>query len=129
MLTADTELTPNSGGTHYNRVNDNPNDGNTTYLSDATSGDVDIWSKSATVASIANIKGIQQNTVFETDSASAFTLIQRLVSGGTTSDDAGQAGVNGTYKTTSRVLETDPNTSALWTQSNLDSATIGIKVQ
>ena len=122
------QWTPNSGSNHYDRVNENPHDSSTSYLSDSTSGHVDVWSKSATVASIANIKGIQQNTVFETDSGSAFSVIQRLVSGGTTSDDSGTAGTNGTYKTASRVIETDPNTGSLWTQANLDSATIGIKV-
>jgi hypothetical protein len=122
------QWTPNSGSTHYSRVNDNPPDKNTSYLSDSTSGDVDIWNKLATAASIASIRGIQQNTMFETDSASAFSVIQRLVSGATTSDDGGTAGTNGTYTQAARVLETDPNTGSLWTQSNLDSATIGIKV-
>jgi hypothetical protein len=122
------QWTPNSGSNHYDRVNENPADTNTTYLSDSTSGHVDIFTKAATPASITSIKGVQQNTYFETDSGSAFSLIQRLVSGGTTSDAGGTAGVNGTYGTAARLLETDPNTGSLWTQSNLDSATIGIKV-
>lgn len=120
--------TNGTGSHHYDRVNDNPPDKNTSYLSDTVSGDLDIWGKQATVASMSNIRGVQQNTMFETDSGTAFSVIQRLVSGATTSDDAGTAGTNGTYTQAARVLETDPNTSALWTQSNLDTATIGIKV-
>ena len=121
------QWTPNAGGTHYNRLTDNPNDGSTTYLSDATSGDTEEFGYASTGSEVTSIKGVQINTVFETDSGTAFSVKNHVNSGGTSSDDAGTAGTNGTYTTASRLVETDPNTSALWTKTNLDASLFGVK--
>lgn len=121
------QWTPNSGANHYDRVNENPHDSSTTYLSDSTSGDTEEFDYANTGSEISSIKGIQVNTVFETDSASAFSVKNHINSGGASSDDAGTAGTNGTYTTAGFVAETDPNTSALWTKTNLDAALFGVK--
>lgn len=121
------QWTTSSGTVHFSLVNENPHDSSTTYVTDTVSGHVDLWDYADT-SGLANVKGIQQNTVFETDSASAFSINQRCKSSSTTSDATGVAGTNGTFKTTSRVLETDPNTSALWTTTNLNAAQFGVKV-
>lgn len=116
-----------AGTTHADRVKENPHDSSTTYLSDATSGDTEEFDYADTGSEVTSIKGVQVNTVFETDSGSAFSVKNHVSSGGTSSDDAGTAGTNGTYTTAVRVLETDPNTSALWTKTNLDAALFGVK--
>jgi hypothetical protein len=121
------QWTPNSGTTHFNRLTEIPEDTNTTYLSDATSGDTEEFGYGSTGSEVTSIKGIQVNTVFETDSATAFSMKNHVKSGATTSDDGGTAGVNGTYNTASYVLETDPNTSALWTKTNVDACLFGVK--
>ena len=117
-----------SGSTHFSLVNENPPDDSTTYVQDTVSGHVDLWDYANTPSTIANIKGVQVNTVFEDTDATAFSLVERCVSGATTSDASSVAGTNGTFKVAAFVLETDPNTSALWTQSNLDAAQFGVKV-
>jgi hypothetical protein len=116
-----------AGSTHADRVKENPADSNTTYVSDAVSGDTEEWDYADTPSDLTSIKGIQVNTVFETDSATAFSLKNHVKSGGTSSDDAGAAGTNGTYTQTCFCLEQDPNTSALWTKANLDAALFGVK--
>jgi hypothetical protein len=108
-------------------VNETPPNGNTSYDSDSTSGHTEEWDYANTGSEISSIKGIQVNSVFETDSASAFSLKNHINSGGTSSDDAGTAGVNGTYNTVGFVAEVDPNTSSLWTKTNLDAALFGVK--
>jgi len=116
-----------AGTTHADRVKENPYDSSTTYVSDSTSGDTEEWDYANTGSEVTSIKGVQMNTVFETDSASAFSIKNHVNSGGTSSDDAGTAGVNGTYNTSPRLVETDPNTSALWTKTNLDASLFGVK--
>lgn len=116
------------GTTHADRVKENPHDSSTTYLSDSTSGDTEEFDYADTGSEITAVKGVQMNTVFETDSGSAFSVKNHVDSGGTSSDDAGTAGTNGTYTTASRLVETDPNTSAPWTKTNLDASLFGIKV-
>lgn len=117
-----------AGSTHADRVKENPHDSSTTYLSDASSGDTEEFDYANTGSEITSVKGVQVNTVFETDSGAAFSVKNHVNSGGTSSDDAGTAGTNGTYTTAARLVEVDPNTSALWTKTNLDASLFGIKV-
>jgi hypothetical protein len=116
-----------TGTTHADRVKENPHDSSTTYVSDSTSGHVEEWDYANTGSEVTSIKGVQVNTVFETDDANAFSVKTHAKSGGTSSDDAGTAGTNGTYKTAPFLLENDPNTAALWTKTNLDAALFGVK--
>lgn len=121
--------TSGAGTTHADRVKENPHDASTTYVTDTVSGNTEEWDYADSGSEITSIKGIMLNTVFETDSAGAFSVKAHASSGGTVSDDAGTAGTNGTYKNPSPfLLETDPNTSALWTKTNLDAAIFGVKV-
>lgn len=117
-----------AGTTHADRVKENPHDSNTTYLSETVSGNTEEFDYANTGSEVASIKGVQQNTVFETDDASPFSVNNHVKSGATTLDDGGAAGTNGTYTTSPFLVETDPNTSALWTKSNLDAALFGVKL-
>lgn len=116
-----------AGFTHAAQVNENPNDGNLSYLVDSTSGHTEELNYVATGSEVTTIKGIQMNTIFDTDSGAAFSVKNHVNSGGTSSDDAGTAGTNGTYVTAARLVETDPHTSALWTKTNLDASLFGVK--
>ena len=52
-----------------------------------------------------------------------------MKSGGTNSDGSSVAIGGTTFRTiTPRILETDPNTSSAWTDSNVDAAEFGVKV-
>lgn len=122
------QWTPSSGSNHFDRVNENPHDSSTTYLSDILTGDTEEFNYADTGSEVTLIKGVLVNTVFETDSALPFSVKNHVNSGGTSSDDAGTAGTNGTYDTASFLVESDPNTTALWTKTNLDAALFGVKV-
>lgn len=117
-----------AGTTHADRVKENPHDSSTTYVSDTVSTDTEEWDYADTGSEVTSIKGVQVNTVMETDSASAFSVKNHVKSVATSSDDAGTAGINGTYATASFLQETDPNTAALWTKSGLDAALFGVKM-
>lgn len=118
-----------TGTTHADRVKENPHDSSTTYLHNTSApppGDVEEWDYANTGSEVTTIKGIQINTVFEADNITPNNIINHANSGGTSSDGSGVAGTNGTYTTASRLIETDPNTSALWTKTNLDAALFGV---
>lgn len=121
------QWTPNSGSNHFDRVNENPHDSSTSYISDLLTGDTEEFDYANTGSEVTAIKGVMVNTVFETDSVVALSVKNHVNSGGTSSDDAGTAGTNGTYKTASFLVETDPNIAALWTKTNLDAALFGVK--
>jgi hypothetical protein len=130
LPTADTSQkswTPSAGSAHYSLVNDNPSDDDTTYVQDGTSGDCDLYAY-AQLANVATIAGIQINTVCRQTDTTAFSLKTAVKSGTTTSLDAGQSIGSTSYSTKSRIVETDPNTSAPWSETGLNAASIGIQV-
>lgn len=122
-----TQFTP-SAGSNYQCVDDNPTNSDTDYVESGTSGHKDLYDY-ASIGTLANIKGLQINTVARETDGSPFSLYQTVKSGSTNSDGSSVAISGQTFKTiTPRVLETDPDTSSAWTDSGVDAAEFGIKV-
>ena len=129
MPSADTAVadwTPNSGADHFNRVNENPADDDTSYLT-GESGDVDLFD----LTNMANgpghsIKGITVNSVIKRTDDSITTVKLPVKSGATTSDGSSLP-VGTSYGMVSRVLETDPNTSEAWTRAAIAAMQAGLK--
>lgn len=119
------QFTTNSGSTHYDRVNNAPNDGDTTYVEDGTSGHKELFGHGA--CGMASVDGVQMNTVARGTDATVVNLVNTLHSG-SDSDGSNQPVAGTDYVTLSRVVETDPNTSAAWLPSAVDSAQFGFKV-
>lgn len=121
--------TPDSGSTHFNRVNENPQD-TTTYLEDATSTHKELFTYGS-IAGIANVSAVQLNAVAKITDTTVFNLLGSVHSASTDSDDTVKARnrISGPdYVTTSRTLETDPATSAAWTVPAVNSCQFGFKV-
>jgi hypothetical protein len=112
---------------HYENVDENPADDDTSYVEDGTPNVTDLYDYEP-CPSLGTIFGLQINThVRETD-ATSFDMITPIESNGTQDDDAGQA-VGGTgYNTLVRVSEEDPDTGNAWTQSTISAAKFGVKV-
>ena len=121
------EWTTSSGANHYALVNEQVEDADTTYVVNTSSPQVDMFTHGS-ISGSGTINGIQVNTAVRETDGTPHSLITRVISGSTTSDDAGQSVGVTSYVNKKRILETDPNTSAAWTPTNLSSATIGIKV-
>jgi hypothetical protein len=125
--TATLQWTPSAAGTHYTLVNETKDDDDTSYVQDATSGQVDLWSYQSAPA-LGAIVGIQVNTTCRDTDANNFSLITRVVSGATVSNDSAQAVNTTSYVSKKRVVETDPNTGGAWGASGLNAAQFGVVV-
>lgn len=124
--TATLQWTPSSGTAHYDLVDETRDNDDTDYVDGSTSGQVDLWEYGST-SGLDAIAGIQVNTTIKRTDASAFTLIVPVKSDETTSEDAGQSAA-ASYDAKVRVLETDPDTGAAWTQDAINALQCGVKV-
>ena len=121
------QFTTNSGSTHYDRVNQNPPDGDTTYLEDATTGHQELFGYDA-VTGLASVTALQMNTVARLTDANQFSVKSSILSNGTGSDDTAQTVSGIDFQSNGRVVETDPHTSAAWTVAGVNAAKFGFKV-
>lgn len=122
------EWTPSEGTDHYAAIDENPSDGDTTYLSANTQGQQDLFDYSDLGSVPGDILGIQVNTRARTESA-AYTLVP-VVQSNITSQNLPSVSVTSTsYRETGSVLEQDPHIGAAWTESALSAAQFGFKTQ
>lgn len=102
-------------------------DSDTTYISSATT-DQDNYASHAAVSATGNtgILFVELMALARADAAG--DKIALLVdSGGTISAGVDQDLVNGSYRWRKRILETDPNTTAAWTVTNINNAVWGVR--
>lgn len=121
-----TQFTPDSGS-NYARVNESAPDDDTSYVGSSTVGHKDTYAMGAMGAS-TSIKGTQQ--VIYARKTDAGSRVGRTVirSGGTDYEGADIA-LTDTYLFHRTVRETDPNTSAAWTEAGVNGHEAGMKVQ
>lgn len=120
--------TPSSGTINSALVDENPHNTDTDYVESSTSTDQDLYDYAAVPTTLNTIHGLQINTIVRETDASDFTLKTLVKSGATTSADTAQAIAGTSYETLHRIVEQDPNTSAAWTSSGINSAQFGIEV-
>jgi hypothetical protein len=125
---SNSQFTPSTGSDHYALVDESAPNDDTDYLSDGTSGHRDTWNVANLSALVSpSIKGVQLNLTAKKDDAGTRLLKPVVKSGATTSTGASQ-GVGTDYRQYQQVYETDPNTSAAWTESGVNSAEFGVEV-
>jgi hypothetical protein len=121
-----TDFTP-SAGANYAAMDENPDDGDTTYVESDTATDQDLYNYASMPASIGGVRGVQINTLARLTDAESFDLKTLVKSGTTTDADSGQPATND-YRVLRRIVEEDPDTSALWTESGINAAQFGLEV-
>lgn len=121
------DFTRSAGTDSFALVDENPANGDTDYIESSTSANVTRFTY-ATLSGVANVKGIQINTTCRETDANPFSINNQVKSGATTSDGSNLAIGSTSYVNKSRVVETDPDTAALWTVSGLNAAEIGVKL-
>lgn len=127
----DTQAWTRSAGTdNYVLVADGgiPDD-DTTYVESSVSTTKDLYDYGSNDTDIRDdIKAIAICTELRETDATDYTLKTPIKSGVTENDDAAQAIAGTSFEILERISETDPNTSAKWTRTNLNAAKFGIKV-
>ena len=125
--------TPNSGVSHFNRVNEAQADDDTTYNSTVASGNKDSYTIGALPGTPAQIHGVIVTAITRKTDVNSKNY-QVFSKSGATEANSADIGVPLTYGSSTvngaaaLLLADDPNTSAQWTQVNLNAIEIGVKV-
>lgn len=131
-------LTPNANGYYtnwtavgstfaYNCVNENPTDGDTTYILDNNVGDRESFTFTGPTNTILTVYGLQvvadmKKSGSGNRSIGVFTRISS-----TNYDNSGIA-INTSYAMYTQIIELNPNTTAAWISTDIASLEAGIKV-
>jgi hypothetical protein len=122
-----TQWTPSPVQAHFLNVNNIPPDADTTFNSDATAGDIDLYGFSALGQNPASIFGVQVSLYARKDDAAARSIATMVRSGGANFTGLTQVITTTYLDSYLQVYETDPNTAAAWTVGGLDAAQFGVK--
>lgn len=123
---ANTGMTP-SASTNVSCVDENPANDDTDYVSSSVVSTKDTYDFTNISHTPASIFGIQINMIARKDDAGTRSIAAVTRSGGADTDGATQA-LSTSYLNYREIRETDPNTSAAWTKTNLNAAEFGAKV-
>lgn len=112
---------------NYLLVDEASQNGDTDYVQSATAGQKDTYAFTDMSHTPTSIFGVQVNMVAKKDDSGNRSICSVTRSGGSDTDGATQA-LGTTYSDYREISETDPNTAAAWTRTNLNSAEFGVKV-
>jgi hypothetical protein len=102
-------------------------DGDVTYISDATAGDISDFAHEA-ITLVGTIYGVIHVSYVRKDDAGAKTFRQVLLSSGTTETNGADIAATASYLYYYDPMDVDPNTSAAFTTSAYNASTRGVKV-
>lgn len=135
-------LYPNGNGNTSGMTNQNGNSTNnyqqvdetgshnsdTDYVEASTASTKDTYAFQNTAATTGTIFGVQTNITARRTDANAKTICPVVRHSSTDYDGTTTASINSNFQTYSQMYETNPGTSAAWTQSDVDGAEFGVKV-
>lgn len=121
------DYTPNSGSTHFSRVNQVPSDDDTTYVTDGTSGHADSYVFS-TVSVTGLIVGVQPECIARKDQTGTlnYKILMRLSS--TDYSSSAQESPTTSYGIAYRGTLLNPATGLAWVQSDITSGEFGTTI-
>lgn len=120
------DFTPSTGTDNFAVIDEQlPSDSD--YVESATDGHIDMYGYN-NLALSGDIYGINVRTRARKTAPDDIRLISKSDSGATASDTSAVPVSSETYEHY-RIMETDPDTSALWTGSGLDAAEFGFEVE
>lgn len=122
-----TQWTPSAGVNHFALVNEIPEDGDATFVSDATIGHIDLYTFTALGLTPATIWAVQVALNARKDDVAARSLATEVRSGGANFTGVAQATTTGYLDFYTQIYEQDPNTAAAWLLANLDAAQFGVQ--
>jgi hypothetical protein len=119
-----TQWTPNGAASNWDCVDENPPDGDTSYVSDATVGHLDSY-VFGDIDAGATVYGVQVNLYSRKDDA-ATRQIANLIRQASTDYAGSTVTLSSTYAFYSQIFNQDP-TPADWTAANVNADEFGIK--
>lgn len=125
---ASSQWTPNSGAVHFDRVSQTTPDDDTTYLSDATAGDIDTWAYGDLASTTGDVKGIQIVPWVRKDDAGIRTVAPVIRIGGVNYVQANLPNLSTSYQYLPQIVELSPATAVAWTVAEINAMEAGIKM-
>lgn len=122
-----TQWTPNSGANNFSRVNETLVDEDTSFVSSATPGQLDLYNHAALVTAGA-ILGVQTNITARKDDVGSRSIAAAVFDGATTFVNPNVHGVLSGYQDFLDIYETDPSTGLPWTVANFNARQFGVSV-
>lgn len=121
-----TEWDPSTGA-NYQNVDDTDPDGDTTYNSTSTAGEIDLYAFPDIAVTAGTVQGVQVTANCRKDDAGArqIKLIAKPASTNYLSD---AIGITDTYFSYSKIWENNPETTAAWTVSEVNASEFGIEM-
>jgi hypothetical protein len=123
---SNTDWTP-STGSNYTCV-DETSISTTDYVSSSTVGHIDTYAFANLTSITGTILAVAVNNVVSKDDAGAKSIADVVKSSSTTSVGSNFTPSFGSWLVCQQIWETDPNTSAAWTESGVNAAEFGCKV-
>ena len=124
--TATADWTPLSG-TRASNVDDTTQDGDTTYVSDATVGHKDLYDVANLPISPTTVRAVQTILFARKDDA-ALRQIRNNLKSGTTAANGTTRTLGSSYAMFTDLYELDPNTAAAWTGTTVNAAQLGLEL-
>jgi hypothetical protein len=122
---ATTAWTP-SAGNNYQCVDEAPPNGDADYVSSATAGQTDTYAF-GDLAVTGTVKAVQATAVCRKDDAGSRSIALVARPGGTDRVGATQA-VADTYTAMTEIWNTNPDTAAPWTASEVNASSFGVRL-
>ncbi len=116
-----------SAGADYTTVDDNPNNGDTDYISSSTATQVDTFTYPA-LGVTGTVLGVAPTSLARKDDAGVRSIREVVRSGGTDYAGAADLTLTTAYVNYQQIWETNPATGVAWTVAGVDSAEAGVKL-
>lgn len=123
---ATTEWTP-SAGSNFQNVDEQPNDGDTTYNSAASSPLTDLYAYPSTVPAGAIVYAVGVEYDARKDDGGTNEVDALIRAGGTTYAKGEVKGLTTSYQRFKATWTTNPSTAAVWTPAEANAAQAGIR--
>lgn len=124
-----TQWTP-SAGANWQNVDDRDTapDDDTTYNSEATNGNKDLYALVSAPSSIGSVLDIMETVRARKDDAGAQTL-RRVLRTNATDYESGDIALTTSYLWYTGVRSVNPNTGVAWTEAEISALEVGVKKQ
>lgn len=125
--TADVDWTASPGPNHYDMVDEQSPDADSTYVESDTTGEEDIWEYDD-ISGFDSIEALTLMTNVKVSDVTPYDFITVVKSGGTKYDSAAETIGNVDYLIKDRLMTEDPDTSSAWTQNGINNVEMGVEV-
>ena len=125
--TAAQDLTPSSGSDHYAMVDENPQDGDVTYVEGEDAGATDRYASSDDIGNPDTIHAVAVRSIMKKTDVDSKTARNVVRSGSSTSNGPTET-MTTSYSGYMSIHETNPNGGAEWTAPAVEASEFGVQI-